>query len=86
MGDNAEKRHQPVSPDQDIWNQQWSVEQAAEEFIYFDAYRGDFMQNSGLPREEKEEAGTVKILCGKIWCITDCGNAAVCDIVSRIRL
>lgn len=25
MGDNAEKRHQPVSPDQDIWNQQWSV-------------------------------------------------------------
>lgn len=37
-------------PDQDIWNQQWSVEQAAEEFIYFDAYRGDFMQNSGLPR------------------------------------
>ena len=28
----------------------WSVEQAAEEFIYFDAYRGDFMQNSGLPR------------------------------------
>lgn len=22
MGDNAEKRHQPVSPDQDIWNQQ----------------------------------------------------------------
>ena len=25
-------------------------------------------------------------LCGKIWCITDCGNAAVCDIVSRIRL
>ena len=30
-GDNAEKRHQPVSPDQDIWNQQWSVEQAAEE-------------------------------------------------------
>ena len=20
MGDNAEKRHQPVSPDQDIWN------------------------------------------------------------------
>ena len=31
MGDNAEKRHQPVSPDQDIWNQQWSVEQAAEE-------------------------------------------------------
>ena len=33
-----------------IWNQQWSVEQAAEEFIYFDAYRGDFMQNSGLPR------------------------------------
>ena len=31
-------------------------------------------------------AGTVKILCGKIWCITDCGNAAVCDIVSRIRL
>ena len=50
MGDNAEKRHQPVSPDQDIWNQQWSVEQAAEEFIYFDAYRGDFMQNSGLPR------------------------------------
>lgn len=34
----------------DIWNQQWSVEQAAEEFIYFDAYRGDFMQNSGLPR------------------------------------
>ena len=33
MGDNAEKRHQPVSPDQDIWNQQWSVEQAAEEFI-----------------------------------------------------
>ena len=27
-----------------------SVEQAAEEFIYFDAYRGDFMQNSGLPR------------------------------------
>ena len=41
---------QSVSPDQDIWNQQWSVEQAAEEFIYFDAYRGDFMQNSGLPR------------------------------------
>ena len=39
MGDNAEKRYQPVSPDQDIWNQQWSVEQAAEEFIYFDAYR-----------------------------------------------
>ena len=36
--------------------------------------------------EEKEEAGTVKLLCGKIWCITDCGNAAVCDIVSRIRL
>lgn len=50
MGNNAEKRHQPVPPDQDIWNQQWSVEQAAEEFIYFDAYRGDFMQNSGLPR------------------------------------
>ena len=55
MGDNAEKRHQPVSPDQDIWNQQWSVEQAAEEFIYFDAYRGDFMQNSGLRVEDVME-------------------------------
>lgn len=41
---------------------------------------------AGGAGEEKEEAGTVKILCGKIWCITDCGNAAVCDIVSRIRL
>lgn len=26
--------------------------------------------------EEKEEAGTVKILCGETWCIIDCGNAS----------
>lgn len=36
--------------------------------------------------EKKKKRQGLKILCGKIWCITDCGNAAVCDIVSRIRL
>lgn len=41
---------------------------------------------AGGAGEEKEEAGTVKLLCGKIWCITDCGNATVCGIVSRSRL
>lgn len=43
-------------------------------------------QKAGGAGEEKEEAGTVKLLCGKIWCITDCGNATVCGIVSRSRL
>ena len=33
MGDNAEKRDQPVPPDQDIRDQQRSVEQTAEKFI-----------------------------------------------------
>ena len=50
MGDNVEKRGQPVPPDQDIRDQQRSVEQTAEKFIYFNSYRRNFVQDPGLPR------------------------------------
>ena len=45
MGDNAEKRDQPVPPDQDIRDQQRSVEQTAEKFIYFNSYRRNFVED-----------------------------------------
>ena len=50
MGDNAEKRGQPVPPDQDIRDQQRSVEQTAEKFIDFNSYRRNLVQDPGLPR------------------------------------
>ena len=54
MGNNAEKRRQPVSTDQDLRNQQWSVEPSAEKFIYFDSYCGNLMPNPGLPRRGRD--------------------------------
>ena len=44
------KGGQPVPPDQDIRDQQRSVEQTAEKFIYFNSYRRNFVQDPGLPR------------------------------------
>ena len=31
---------------------------------------------AGGAGEEKEEAGTIKCLCGETWGIIDCGNAS----------